>query len=104
MLVIYGCRNLQNLNWLFVVLWLPILGAPSISYSDGHSRSWDHQFILNWYHQWEFYHDGHKRDNSRNDMENLSLKSRDALQTKCSHKLVLFADDLKKLYEAFIRK
>ena len=90
---------MRNLYWLFIGLWLTTLGAPSISYSDGHSRSWDHQFILNWYHQWEFYRDGYERDNARADMERISLKSHDFLHKKCSYKLALFVNELKNLPE-----
>ena len=87
----------RHLRGLFLVVWVTLLSAPESAFSNGHSRSWDHQFILNWYHQWEFYRDGHQRDGSRGDMENISVKSRNALHKKCSDQLSLFVDELENL-------
>ena len=87
----------RHFKSLVIVVWVALISAPEIAFSDGHSRTWDHQFILNWYHQWEFYRDGHQRDNSRVDMENISVRSRNALHKKCSDKLLLFVDELKNL-------
>ena len=55
----------RHFKSLVIVVWVVLISAPEIAFSNGHSRTWDHQFILNWYHQWEFYRDGHQRDNSR---------------------------------------
>ena len=89
----------RHFKSLVVMLWMALISAPEIAFSNGHSRTWDHQFILNWYHQWEFYRDGHQRDSGRVDMENISVRSRNALHKKCSDKLLLFVDELKNLPE-----
>lgn len=87
----------RHLRGLFLVVWVTLFSVPESAFSNGHSRSWDHQFILNWYHQWEFYRDGHQRDGSRGDMENISVKSRNALIKMCSDQLILFVDELENL-------
>ncbi len=84
----------RHLRGLFLVVWVTLFSVPESAFSNGHSRSWDHQFILNWYHQWEFYRDGHQRAGKRGDIENIAGKSRNALIKWSSVQLILFVDEL----------